>query len=251
MSIGFSTGSQALQVNEAAIRTTAPHESHVLRRAGLTLHAAHSLGQQRMAHQLVGRRYAARGYQYSAPTEANGANQITLNASAQDCALGTLTVRFDSSLGLCADEVFGTEIGALRRAERKVCEFTKLALADELPSQRILAALFHMAFIHAHHIRQCDIAVIEVNPRHIGYYRRMLGFRVCSELRTNLRVQAPAVLLCVEFEHIRAQLNRFGGRPDLAAQVRSLYPHAFSVEEEQQLLVALQAQAPAHGALLS
>jgi hypothetical protein len=251
MSIGASAGSSALQINQAAIQATASVHDPALRRDGLSLHTAHSLNQQRMAQQLVGRRYAARGYQYSAPAEANAPNQITLNASAPDSALATLTVRFDSSLGLYADAAFGAEVDALRRAERKLCEFTKLALADDLPSQRILGALFHMAYIHAHHMRRCDVGVIEVNPRHVGYYRRMLGFNVCSEPRTNLRVQAPAVLLCVEFDHIRTQLARIGNRTGLAAPVRNLYAHAFSAEEEQQLLEALQAQAPAHGTLLS
>lgn len=252
MGISISTSStRATHSHETALHSTAHAQSPALKRDGLALYTANSLSQQRMAQQLVGRRYAARGYQYNTPIEANGANQTTLNASGPDGILGTLTLRFDSSLGLCADEVFGTELSALRRAERKVCEFTKLALDDELESQKILAALFHMAYIHAHRIRQCDIGVIEVNPRHIGYYQRMLGFKVCSELRTNLRVQAPAVLLCVEFEHIREQLNRFGGRPEFAPQARSLYPHAFSAEEERQMLGALLAEQPAHGALLS
>ncbi len=215
-------------------------------RNGLALRTAHSLNQQRMAHQLVGRRYAAKGYQYSAPAEANAPNQITLNAGDLDSAVGTLTVRLDSSLGLYADEIFGAEIDALRQAGRKVCEFTKLALGDELPSQRILAALFHMAFIHAHHIRQFDVAVVEVNPRHVGYYRRMLGFKVCSEPRTNLRVNAPAVLLSVTFDHIREQIALYGGRPELASQARSLYPHAFSAEEERQLLLTIRAHQAAH-----
>ena len=212
------------------------------RRNGLALHTAHSLNQQRMAHQLVGKRYADKGYQYSAPVEANAPNQITLNAVDQDSALGTLTVHLDSSLGLYADEIFGAEIDAMRQAGHKVCEFTKLALGDELPSQRILAALFHMAYIHAHHIREFDVVVVEVNPRHVGYYRRMLGFNVCSEARTNLRVNAPAVLLSVTFDYIREQIALFGGRPELASQARSLYPHAFSAEEELQLLTILRAQ---------
>nr|WP_316641909.1 N-acetyltransferase [uncultured Roseateles sp.] len=157
--------------------------------------------------------------------------------------MGTLTVRFDSEQGLHADEVFGLEIDALRKAGRKVCEFTKLALEGELPSQQILAALFHMAYIHAYLLRGFDILAVEVNPRHAGYYRRMLGFKVCSPERTNLRVQAPAVLLCVEFEHIRGQIARFGGRPDLVGQVRTLYPMAFAAEEEARLVHQLRAAA--------
>lgn len=215
----------------------------------MVVHTAHTPCHQLRAHALVGRRYAERGYRFSAPTpaqmpsQAPAGNLVTVNAGDQHSTLGTLTVRFDSAQGLQADEVFGLEIEALRKAGRKVCEFTKLALEGELPSQQILAALFHMAYIHAHLIRGFDILAVEVNPRHAGYYRRMLGFKVCSPERTNLRVQAPAVLLCVEFEHIRAQIARFGGRPELAGQVRTLYPMAFGAQEEARLVHQLRAAA--------
>jgi len=215
----------------------------------MVVHTAHTPCHQHRAHALVGRRYAERGYRFPAqvpaqiPCPSPGGNLVTVNAGDQHSTLGTLTVRFDSAQGLQADEVFRLEIEALRKAGRKVCEFTKLALEGELPSQQILAALFHMAYIHAHLLRGFDILAVEVNPRHAAYYRRMLGFKVCSPERVNLRVQAPAVLLCVEFEHIRAQIARFGGRPELAGQVRTLYPMAFTAQEEARLVHQLRAAA--------
>jgi len=211
----------------------------------MVVHTAHTPCHQHRAHALVGRRYADRGYRFSAqaPSQAPVGNLVTVNAGDQHSTLGTLTVRFDSAQGLQADEVFGLEIDALRKAGRRVCEFTKLALEGDLPSQQILAALFHMAYIHAHLLRGFDILAVEVNPRHAGYYRRMLGFKVCSLERMNLRVHAPAVLLCGEFEHVRTQIARFGGRPELAGQVRSLYPMAFSAQEEARLVCQLRAAA--------
>lgn len=208
---------------------------------GMVVHTAQTAGHQHRAHALVGRRYAERGYRFHAPVQAQPVHQVTVNAGNQHSTLGTLTVRFDSAQGLHADEVFGLEIDALRKAGRRVCEFTKLALEGDLPSQQILAALFHMAYIHAHLLRGFDILAVEVNPRHAGYYRRMLGFKVCSPERTNLRVQAPAVLLCLEFEHIRTQIARYRGRPELASQTRSLYPLALSAQEEARLVAQLGA----------
>lgn len=204
------------------------------------VYTASTIFQQKSAQHLVGKRYASRGYGYTAPVQIQGDNQLTLTAGDGTEVLGTLTVRFDSPEGLQADEVFGLEIQALRKAGRRVCEFTKLAVEEDLPSQDILAALFHMAYIHAHHLRGFEVLAVEVNPRHVPYYRRMLGFKVCSPERTNLRVNAPAVLLCVEFEHIRAQIEALGGRPELAATVRNLYPYAFSPEEEAQLVQRLK-----------
>lgn len=205
----------------------------------MVVHTAQTPGHQHRAHALVGRRYAERGYRFHAPVQPQADHLVTVNAGNQHSTLGTLTVRFDSAQGLHADEVFGLEIDALRKAGRRVCEFTKLALEGELPSQQILAALFHMAYIHAHLLRGFDILAVEVNPRHAGYYRRMLGFKVCSPERTNLRVQAPAVLLCLEFEHIRTQIAHYRGRPDLGSQARTLYPLAFSAQEEGRLVEQL------------
>jgi hypothetical protein len=71
-----------------------------------------------------------------------------------------------------------------------------------------------------------------VNPRHVSYYERMLGFVVAGPQRVNLRVNAPAVLLCLDFEHARAQIARVGGRPEVSPLERSLYPYFFSAAEE-------------------
>ena len=56
--------------------------------------------------------------------------------------------------------------------------------------QRVLAALFHVAYIVAHRIRGYDTLVMEVNPRHVRYYERMLGARAIGEPRW-LSVAAP------------------------------------------------------------
>ena len=43
---------------------------------------------------------------------------------------------------------------------------------------------------------------MEVNPRHVRYYQRCLGFRQLGEVRQCLRVDAPAVLLHQEIDGI-------------------------------------------------
>jgi len=74
--------------------------------------------------------------------------------------------------------------------------------------------------------------MIEVNPRHVRYYERMLGFKVSGPQRLNRRVSAPAVLMSLDFRHAHEQINRLGGKPELADMNRSLYPLFFSVPEE-------------------
>jgi hypothetical protein len=77
-----------------------------------------------------------------------------------------------------------------------------------------------------------DDIVIEVNPRHVRYYQRALGFTVMGPERLNRRVDAPAVLLRLDLAHARRQIDRYGGRPALGAGLHSLYPHFFSTKEE-------------------
>jgi hypothetical protein len=71
-----------------------------------------------------------------------------------------------------------------------------------------------------------------VNPRHVSYYKRMLGCEVLGSERLNRRVNAPAVLLGIDFAYIDAQIAKFAGKAEAAAGERTLYPYSFSIAEE-------------------
>jgi hypothetical protein len=203
-----------------------------------SVRAADSLGHRSSASILVNRLYARRGYVSNATPESSR-HCITLVAHQHDETIGTMTIGFDNGRGLLADELLSTEIDALRAEDHAVCEFTKLALDSTECSREVLASLFHVAYLYAHRVHGYDRLVIEVNPRHVRYYQRMLGFQVMGPQRMNRRVLAPAVLLCLDFTHTRAQIARFGGRPEAAALERSLYPFSFSASEEAGILARL------------
>lgn len=209
---------------------------------GFSIHALKSSGQLRQsARRLVSQRYAQRGYLRMPWATADEPQLLTLSAAGEGGTLGTLGVRLDSAQGLKADEVFPEEMRALRAAGRRLCEFTQLALEHGTISTPVLAGLFHAAHLYAHRMQQADRLVIEVNPRHVGYYRRMLGFEVCSEVRMNPRVNAPAVLMALDLVWGEQQVQTCsGGRS--GASSRSLYPHFFDPSEERRLLASLQAQ---------
>ncbi len=208
-----------------------PPEDTVSRRL-FTIRAADSFGQRSLANILVNRMYATRGYHTNSLVKAPDSNRITLIAGEGDAIMGTITIGFDSDEGLLVDDLFRDETDAMRRAGRELCEFTKLAVDSIVKSKRVLASLFHVAYIVAHRLNLCHNLMIEVNPRHVRYYERMLGFEVKGPERLNNRVNAPAVLLSLELSHARDQIAKFGGRPDLSATERSLYPHFFSPAEE-------------------
>src|SRR5687768_15203496 len=62
---------------------------------------------------LVKRRYASRGYRCDGASVPRGA-AVTLQACAGQSIFGTLTIRYDSSDGLAADELYKPEIDAFR-----------------------------------------------------------------------------------------------------------------------------------------
>lgn len=192
---------------------------------------ANSSSQRGSAGILVSKMYATRGYHGTTTATDDSSNRITLAASDHDRTIGTLTVSFDTDNGLLVDNIFQEEADTLRKAGNSLCEFTKLAV-DTTRSKRVLASLFHVAYIFAYLLKGCNLVLIEVNPRHVRYYQRMLGFKVIGPERLNLRVNAPAVLLCLDFRHAQEQIEKFAGKADTAEGERSLYPYFFSIAEE-------------------
>ena len=194
--------------------------------------AADSEERRGMVNGLLKSRYGWRGYRdVTLPTD-SAVHKFTLSAVEDEAIIGTITVSFDGPKRLSADDAFGPEVTLLRSQGRRICEFTKLAVDPTVGTKRVLAALFHVAYIVAHRIRGFDMLLIEVNPRHVRYYERMLGFKALTGARLNTSVNAPAVLLSADFSYIMAQIGEFGGQPERAAAERSLYPIFFSIKEE-------------------
>lgn len=203
------------------------------------LRLANSEGRRESADLLIKKMYTWRGYDTSGVLN-DTPNRITLMADFKGRAIGTLTLGLDSSTGLLVDQLYKDEIDRLRQAHRFVCEFTKLAVDQESYSKRVLAALFHMAFIYAHKIHGATDLVIEVNPRHTVFYKRMLGFTQLGEERMCPRVNAPAVLLRLTCEYIAENTAKYGGAMQELPNVRSLYPFAFSPTDEEGITQRLQ-----------
>lgn len=205
-----------------------------------TIRAADSRAHRDSAAGLIDRMYATRGYRTSGLSADAGDHRVTLTACEHDVVMGTITVGFDSSRGLLVDELFRDEVDALRAEGRGVCEFIKLAVDGMVRSQHVLASLFHVAYIYARRLHHLHDLLIEVNPRHVRYYERKLGFVVMSEERLNPRVDAPAVLMGLDLSHAESQIEQFGGRGASAGNVRSLYPYFVSPVEERGIVAQLR-----------
>ena len=134
-------------------------------------------------------------------------HEITFVAANDDATVGTVTLRLDGPLGLRAEETHGEVIQSARLGGRRVCELTRLAVAAKVDSHAVLASLFSLAYGAGRTIHGVTDVFIEVNPRHVAFYSRVLGFVVAAGERICERVRAPSVLLHVEVAALAVHLE--------------------------------------------
>lgn len=191
---------------------------------------ASSRGTRDAASLLLKKMYSWRGYAIE-PSGAHDPGKLTLTAETEGRTVGTMSLCFDSDAGLPADENFRDRLDELRAQNRRLCEPSRLAIDKDMP-KRVFAALMHISYIHSHRILGYTDYVIEVNPRHAAFYKRMLGFRELAGERTCTRVNAPAVLLRLECQYMTEWIRLYGGSFENNGGERSFYPYFFSSDDE-------------------
>lgn len=164
-------------------------------------------------------------------------DRITLVASDETAIFGTITLGLDGENGILADTLYPDELQHLRNRGARLCELTHLAMDTHHNAKEVLGALLHLVYIHGRLIHGVTDVVIEVHPRHAGFYHRMVGFQYIGEERICPRVNAPAVLLHLELGYMDEQIARHGGSAD--PNVRSLYPYFLSRTEQERILRSL------------
>ena len=191
---------------------------------------------------LVERRYSDRGLRTTRERYNSRSQDGDIVCTSRDAEriVGTLSVRFDGVGGLHADALFAAELAEWRADGVTLCEFGGLAVDKHSHDPKgVLAQLFHLGYLHAHRRARCDRLVIEVNPRHVPFYRRCLGLVPFAPARHNPRVDAPAVLMSIDFAHVREQIALWGGQTELQGTTRSLYPLFWGADMEATMLARL------------
>lgn len=197
---------------------------------------AHNDERTRDAKFFVEKRYGEVGYHGDmGPSLHNCPESITLATYHGDHVIGTMTLGFDVGHGLLADALYKNEIDVLRARGGSVAEITKFALDTKMTSKRFLASMFNVAYIYCRKIWQYSDLVIEVNPSHAPFYKRMMSFTEIGEERICPRVHAPAVLLWVHADDIDKKVTEVAGHHELAKQDRTLYPYFFEAREEARI----------------
>lgn len=206
----------------------------LLQRNGYSIHLVNSFKQRIKASTLIKRMYASRGYQTENTSVFSATPyQYTFETRNGQQLLGTLTLIIDSDDGLLADQLYKPEIDFFRKTGKKVCEISKLAFNPNSSSKEIFASLFHIAYLYAHFIHGVEHGFIEINPRHASFYKRMLGFQKIGERRICQRVNAAAVLLHLDLDHMKNQILS-AAKPDKHKE-KSLYPYFLTATEEEKI----------------
>lgn len=192
---------------------------------------ANTVSIRRRAWQLAYRVYSECGYVERTPHgmvtssyDQDPSTFILLVEDESGQAMATVTLVFDTQKRLPCDEIFHQELEALRAQGRRVAEVTRLAIDERhTGSKSLLVALFNFIFVSARRVRNYDDFVIEVNPRHVNYYKRLLKFDIVGSERPCPRVNdAPAVLLRVDLGMGVNEVLRVGGQGK-ASKDRTLY----------------------------
>lgn len=169
--------------------------------------------EHRASDALVGDRYAWRGYSTAArDPESCEQPAVTLLSWSGADAVGTMTMGFDNGCGLLVDQTYAESLDAIRADGRTVCEFTRFAVSSTADSKATISGLFDLSYVLGRKMMGVTDVVVEVNPRHVGFYRRAFGFRPISDVRTCGRVKAPAVLLRLDVAEMETRMRAAGAR---------------------------------------
>lgn len=164
------------------------------------------------AAELVRQRYEWRGYvtkSISHDSHTDSRFSSTLIAIRGDTVVGSMTLGFDRGHGLLLDHTYPQEIDEARCRGRSICELTRLAVAPNSDSRRVLSAMFGLAYRTGRAERGSTDLYIEVNPRHAPVYCKLFGFVAASEIRICGRVKALGVLLHLDIERLDGRVAAY------------------------------------------
>ena len=182
----------------------------------MSLHVgvAKSVEEIEAAYRLICKRYAWRGYSLEAfdyqdipARQDDSSREVTFFVADPQSTLGTITLRLDGPEGLRAEATHREAMRHVRTEGRRIGELTRLAVSEGVDSRGVLASLFGLVYAEGRLVYGVTDVFIEVNPRHVAFYSRALGFVVGGEARYCERVRAPSVLLHLQVETLEKRLG--------------------------------------------
>lgn len=125
--------------------------------------------------------------------------------------IATLTLNFQAHAEVPSYEIFPDEISSLQAQKKSFAEITRLAIKEgHRYSNLLLVRLFNAAHLYSLKVKKIENILISVNPSHVGFYQKLLGFEIIGDEKPCGRVNgAPARLLLLDLNKIEFNLNRF------------------------------------------
>ncbi len=215
--------------------TTIKHEFFKIR-------FAHKDEHRQSATILVEKQYKSQGYQVNNEEviDKNKPNRITLLVHNKDNSpIGTITVGPDGPEGLMADSLYRDTLDDMRSKNIKLLELTKFAMERHRGNSiQVLAGIFNVAYIYTRQFG-CNWMIVEVNPRHVSFYEKNLGFQVIGPERMCPRVNASAILLGLDLSYAADQRHKYAGKKIDTEAGKSFYRFFLTEEEESGLVSRL------------
>jgi hypothetical protein len=162
--------------------------------------------------------------------------------------LGTMTMVFDSPIGLPSDEIFKSTNDTFRNSQQNLAEVVSLVLDASCRNDtcfllgRIFNYFFYIAGYQLTGVNATDF-LITINPRHENFYKKVALFeRAADDVRFYKKVNnAPAVLLRANFDIIRANSSLANGSRQCCGQnSRIVYQHFHEEDEEEDVLAFIR-----------
>ncbi|MBA2482472.1 MAG: hypothetical protein H0V44_17550 [Planctomycetes bacterium] len=208
------------------------------------LHVASTIEMRRRAWAMVYRSYLAKefaepnreGLWYGLHDALPSTTTFLVTHRGHD--VSTMTVAFDSPVGLPADALYRDELDRLRTQGRRPCEMISLA-SEGVPFREgteALKQMFRLAHLSATYLEGATDMIITVNPRHTAFYERTLLFTRIGELRSYAKVGgAPAVLMRIALDTAQARwCEKYGNDPG------SMYRFFYGPEQIDDLMAFLR-----------
>ncbi len=129
--------------------------------------------------------------------------------------ISTLTEIFDTeAFGLPMDIIYKPELDTLREKGRRIVELSALVTPPKLRWRNLFMLLAQVMYQYSRY-RGVDDLCIAVNPKHVSFYKNILLFEDFGPERHYPRVDAPAVALRVDMQHIADRLKQVYDSNDL------------------------------------
>jgi hypothetical protein len=193
------------------------------------IRVARDIGDRKAAWRFVRQAYVREGYASDCSPELwYGIHDAlpsttTFLLEKRGAVAATLTVVFDSAIGLPADGLYREELAALRSKNRRLSEIVSLVSEEQLHASKfkVIQHLFWLAFLVAHVVEGYTDFVITINPRHAAFYRRVMQFQAIGPERAyekvsgalavllNLNLATSRAVYCERFGHLPGDLNLY------------------------------------------